>query len=808
MNAEREVLNGNPMQGQSVASSDALHQRANNVDLLSTLWRWKWLVLLGLIIGMTTGYLVVIQLAPRYTSHAMVQILTPTQQHTSDSQLDLGETASSETRQDEIRIMRGNRVIENAIRIGKLDQNAIFVGKPMPEIIDWISNDKRLVIEPGTKENKTDLIDLYFECEDKEFSAEVLQAILAGYQKYLTDTYSNRGTEVFDKLAEYRDQYDQRYIKLREQYMKRSAETNLVWEKDELKNPFAEALAALAKTVTEVNTEANHIDAIMKQVETAIAAGRKPEALLPLLEKEIGQLDRARIESTLESIQKNNVLYGSSNSQMSELRQQILTQQIERDKAETIYGPKHRSVAALDLGIQTLKGEYESLKQSDEERKLKLQEDLIERFSGAQTPQERLSVAIAALSERRQSITTELELLNTRVNEQSVKAKQLQMQLAELQMLDREMDIFEENATELKKLIQSLQVGSDYNRKRMTPHIEPAMGARSGPSYLKFLGLGGVLGGLSFFGLAYLLEMADRSYRSPEEILRSINIPVLGHIPVFEVDRRELRDPNVDSSVVTLHKPQSNTSECYRGIRTSLFFANKKDSTRLIQVTSPLPGDGKSTLASNIAVSLAQSGRKVLLVDADLRRPRGAKIFGVKDDIGLSSCIADSVSIEDAVRETIVPGLWVMSSGPRVANPSELLVSPEFEELLHKLRAAYEFVVIDTPPILSVSDPASIAPLVDAVILTMRLRRNSRPIAEQTKHILDSVDAKVVGIVINGVDSKNNYGYGGYRYDTSGMAGYSYANKSYGYGGSGKVYGDEQMQTIARVRTERSRRAK
>lgn len=807
MNAEREVLNGNPMHGQS-GTSEALHPKTNSVDLLSTLWRWKWLVLLGMVIGLTVGYLVIIQLPPQYKSYAMVQILTPAQQNSSDSKLDLGESALSETRQDEIRIMRGNKVIQNAIDIGKLDQHQIFAGKSTPEIVEWIIDDDRLVIEPGTKETKTDLIDLTFECEDREFCTEVLQAILAGYEKYLTDTYSNRGTEVFDKLAEYRDQYDERYLKLREQYMKRSAETSLVWEKDELKNPFAEALADLTKTITEVSTDGNHIDAIMKQVETAMAAGRDAKSLIPLLEKEIGQLDRARIETTFEAIQKSDALNGATNAQMSEMRNEILKLQIERDKAEKLYGPKHRTVVGLEVPIQKLQEEYESLKKTEDERRLRLQEELVERFAGADTPEERLSVAVASLAERRQSISTELDMLNTRFNDQSVKAKQLQSQLAELQMLNREMELFEENATELKKLIQSLQVGSDYNRKKMTRHDEPTLGARSGPSYLKFLGVGGLLGGLAFFGLAYLLEMADRSYRSPEEILRSMNIPVLGHIPVFDIDRRELRDPNVDSSVVTLHKPQSNTSECYRGIRTSLFFANKKDSTRLIQVTSPLPGDGKSTLASNVAVSLAQSGRKVLLIDADLRRPRGAKIFGVKDDLGLSSCITGAATLEEAVHSTVVPDLFVMSSGPRVANPSELLVSPEFEELLHTLRAAYEFVVIDTPPVLSVSDPASIAPLVDAVILTMRLRRNSRPIAEQTKHILDSVDAKVVGIVINGVDSKNNYGYGGYRYDTSGMAGYSFANKSYGYGGSGKVYGDEQMQSIARVRSERSTRAK
>ncbi len=798
MNAEREIFKNSPRNTSAQRANDAAIQRQDNVDVLKTSWRWKWLILLGILLGITVGYLVIIQLPKQYESHALVQILTPSQKSEAQSEIDLGETALSETRQDEIRIMRGLRVVNNAIAIGKLDQHPTFAGKSLGDVIEWITDKDRLIIKPGTKELRTDLIDLTFECEDREFAGEVLSALLAGYNKYLTDAYSDRGTEVFQRLAEYRDQYDSRYRTIKDEYLKRvNSAGNIILDEDKLRNIHAMAFQEITKTITELTTEAGHYDAILNQVNEGMKAGRAPESLISIVEKELGSLNAGKMDSLLEKIEKEKFLGGATAEQIAKIKSEILEVEIEKEKLLGTYGEKHSTVKALNTHLSKLNEELQTLEKQDSETKQRFQEDLLKRYMVTQTPEERLSIAIGSLQEARQAIQTELQTLNMRAAEKHRLSMELQSQLAEVDILRKEMDLFEENATELKKTIQSLQVGADYNRKKMFIHDEPGVGAPSGPSYLKFLGAGGILGGLLFFGLAYLLEMADRSYRTPDEIMRSLNIQVLGHIPVFEVDRRELRSESVDASVVTLHKPQSNTSECYRGIRTSLFFANKKEAARVIQISSPLPGDGKSTLASNIAVSLAQSGRQVLLVDCDLRRPRGAKIFGVGDDVGLSSCILGEATISDAAKPTPVEGLQVMSSGPRVSNPSELLVSPEFEELLNEMRSQYEYVIIDTPPVLSVSDPASVAPLVDAVILTMRLRRNSRPIAEQAKHILDSVDAKIVGIVINGVDQRASYGYGGYRYDTSGVAGYSYGNRSYGYGGSGKVYGDEQMQRMA-----------
>jgi capsular exopolysaccharide synthesis family protein len=226
-----------------------------------------------------------------------------------------------------------------------------------------------------------------------------------------------------------------------------------------------------------------------------------------------------------------------------------------------------------------------------------------------------------------------------------------------------------------------------------------------------------------------------------------------------------------------------------------LFFNNQQGNLKVIQVTSPIPGDGKSTIASNLAVSIAQSGRKVCLVDCDFRRPRVSKIFGVGSDVGLVQVINEKSELEEAIQDSTIENLSILSCGRRPANPAELLSSEKFQSIVAELRTMFDYVILDTPPVLVVSDPATVAPVADGVILTVRLRRNLKPIAIRASQMLHAMNANMIGVVVNGVGvGANGYGYGGYRYDAynspygakgygkSGYGGYGYG-ATYQYGG-------------------------
>jgi Mrp family chromosome partitioning ATPase len=189
--------------------------------------------------------------------------------------------------------------------------------------------------------------------------------------------------------------------------------------------------------------------------------------------------------------------------------------------------------------------------------------------------------------------------------------------------------------------------------------------------------------------LAYLVDMADRSFRSPDELRAELGLPVIGHIPLLIPDKRtqlrierEAAKLHLDPVLSAHFHATGQLAEAYRAVRTSIYFSTRGEDHKVIQVTSPEPRDGKSTLAANLSVSIAHSGKRVLLVEADFRRPTQHKIFGIESSVGISSVIAGTAEIVEATCKTPIRYLWVMPCGPRPNNPSELLTSPTFKELL------------------------------------------------------------------------------------------------------------------------------
>ena len=263
-------------------------------------------------------------------------------------------------------------------------------------------------------------------------------------------------------------------------------------------------------------------------------------------------------------------------------------------------------------------------------------------------------------------------------------------------------------------------------------------------------------------------EATDRRFRNPHDIAAELGCPIVGTAPEFSpIPDAEKREPTVGNMVYAFHKPTSNITEIYRGVRTALYFSTHGKSHKIIQVTSSSPGDGKSTLSANLSVCIAQSGKSVLLMDGDLRRPQVHKAFGVNNDVGLASVIGLDVDIDDAIATTDVPNLYVMPSGPLPPDPSELLSSHRLQELLEVVREQYDYVVIDTGPLLAVTDPSVVATRADGVVLAIRITKNSRTQARQSREMLNTLGANLLGVFVNGVPVRGSgYGYGG-EYDYS-----------------------------------------
>jgi capsular exopolysaccharide synthesis family protein len=228
-------------------------------------------------------------------------------------------------------------------------------------------------------------------------------------------------------------------------------------------------------------------------------------------------------------------------------------------------------------------------------------------------------------------------------------------------------------------------------------------------------------------------------------------------------------------------------------VRTSLFFSIRREDQKVIQITSANPGDGKTTLAANLAISIADAGKKVLLLDADFRRPRQHALFGFPlDAVGLHSVLLGKAEIPDAVQKTAIANLWVMVAGGRPNNPADLLMSLRLKELLDSQRDQYDFVIIDTPPVLAVTDACVIAPRADAVLLVIRLGKDARPGAIHAVEMLTELGARILGVVVNGIGRGATYGMRYHQYYKYQYRGYRYPyGYGYGYGGrKGHRYGD------------------
>jgi succinoglycan biosynthesis transport protein ExoP len=213
--------------------------------------------------------------------------------------------------------------------------------------------------------------------------------------------------------------------------------------------------------------------------------------------------------------------------------------------------------------------------------------------------------------------------------------------------------------------------------------------------------------------------------------------------------------------LVTQVRPQSQMAESYRALRTSLLLSSLGAPPKVIMVTSALPQEGKTTTSINVAVVLAQKGVRVLLIDADLRRPSIHKTLGMGPRSGLSNVLTGSTTLEQAItRSSILPNLFILTAGTPPPNPAELLASANMRDVLAQLRDQYDHIVVDTPPTLSVTDAVVLSPRADAVILVIRSSQTTKQALRRARDVLAQVNAKVVGVLLNAVDlSSPDYYY-------------------------------------------------
>ncbi|MDP8255991.1 MAG: polysaccharide biosynthesis tyrosine autokinase [Candidatus Alcyoniella australis] len=277
--------------------------------------------------------------------------------------------------------------------------------------------------------------------------------------------------------------------------------------------------------------------------------------------------------------------------------------------------------------------------------------------------------------------------------------------------------------------------------------------------------MGLIVGLLAALGAAFLLEFVDDSIRTVEEVERLTGKPSYGTIPRIADSRRGAEaPPGISPQLVTRLNPKSPASEAFRSLRTNLQFGDPDHKLHTLLVTSAGPGEGKSTISANLAVTIAAAGRRVLLIDADLRKPSINRIFQIEREPGLTNVLTGQNAWRDVVRSTQIEGLDVLASGPIPPNPTEIMYSKAMRGLLDELRQEYEMLIFDSPPVIAVTDAAILGAMLDATLLVVELGRARADAVQRAISLLANVDANLLGVVSNNISMAGGGHYGYYYY--------------------------------------------
>jgi polysaccharide biosynthesis transport protein len=428
-------------------------------------------------------------------------------------------------------------------------------------------------------------------------------------------------------------------------------------------------------------------------------------------------------------------------------------------------------IARLKEEATKLEGRYRELGQSFKPaypRMQRLAENIAEVRQQLRAEIQRFAEAVGV--EYRAALQNETEV-GKLVNEQRGLARKLDGHMARYNLLRQEVDTSRELYTAMSSRLSEVQVSSSL----VTSNISVIDRAdvplkRSGPGTALKLLIGSMVGLLGGVGLAFLLEYLDTSIRGPREVEAVLRVPTLGLVPTraavrAHFGRRVLRAGAGAPSAFALVAHQATSSilaEAFRTLRTSVVFATPDRPPKTMLVTSLHQQDGKTSVSTNCAITLAQLGMgDVLLVDADLRHPDLHRILEVPLTPGLSDLLVGGAALTETIRATRIPGLFVIPAG-MPANTGGLLFSPRFTQALVALGERFAHIVIDTPPMLGVSDALALAPRVEGVILVIRHGRTGRDAAQRAVQMLGSVRARLLGVVLNHADARSTAA--GYQY--------------------------------------------
>jgi succinoglycan biosynthesis transport protein ExoP len=804
------TTNNHPSPGANSAPSLSSVQEASlTFANLSAILRRRWIwiaVSLMLGIGLAIAYLKVT--APTFESSAQLLVMRK-DPRLAAAGVQASNESESKVSEDllatHIQLVQSRRMISEALTQRQLDK--------LPSIVNALGRDQTatkfvidslLVTRGGVAQAKNaHVLNIAFRHKSDVDAQKVLQAIIDRYQEFLAEKFQDVNTEAADLIAKAQKELAQQLEDSEEEYRQFREKTPLLWNGDQTTNvhrleydQIQSEMSQLQLQATESKSRYELVESTLKEMEVQGASDLERLALIDeknaarigvLLTVDQGKAQTAQFQATMPD---------RTAGAQTEF-QTLLALVVKEKSLSQDFGSEHPEVKTLREQIKQtqdfLTNKNKALGIVEEEKFL--------------DPKELVYAYVKLLGHDLNAIERRYQQLEKQAAKAEEAAKGLitfELQGESLRkQLARQQELYDAVVDRLRDINLAKDYGGFINEV-----ISPAeVGLKIWPSVPIVLALGLLLGFVVGCGGAAIGESLDRSFRNPDEIHNALGLPILSHIPnlVASSKRKSVAakaDSALDSVLLTYFHPKSRESEIFRGLRTSLFFNTEGKRLQVIECTSPNQGDGKSTLAANLAVSIAQTNRSVLLVDCDMRRPRLHEMFALQNTIGLADIIGSEAEPWDAIQATEIEKLSVLPCGTVPDNPAELLTSPKFESFLALIRERFDYIILDCPPILAVADPCIIAPRVDGVVLAVRISKDSRPQALRAKQLLAELAAPVLGVVVNCCDAGTHYGTYGYGSGYGSTGGYGYGNI---YGEKNSSYYDD-AEVNDRPRQKRAQR--
>ena len=641
----------------------------------------------------------------------------------------------------QIKILESDRIALGVIENLHLEQNRVFGGdlaaapsKTVPLNVQQIDRGREAALLKRFHDattvrsvRNTRLIQITFRCSDPELAAAVVNNMV---NTYVEDNYRTRyesTMQASDWLAKQISDLQLRVETSQEKLVRYQRENGILGI-DEKQNIVTQKLDELNKGLTDAEA-----DRIARQAAYETAKAGK-----------LDQVDES----------------GDGNDLISRLREQDAALRSQYAQLTTTFGPNYPK--SLEV-----KNQIDQTERSTETATQRWIRRLQQTFKAAQAREAMLRAAF---------------------EQQKIQANELNMKAIDFSILKRDLDA---NRTLYEGLLQKLKEAGVAAGLRSS-NIRVVDVARvptrpTVPNWPRNLALSLIVGLVGGVVLSFVIETLDNTVQTPDQVQALIGTPSLGLVPESKFLEIARNVPRLKGSaaptdapsnqLVTHLRPSSDIAESYRTLRTSILLSSAVQPPRVMMFTSPLPQEGKTTTSVNMAVVLAQRGVRVLLIDADMRRPGVHEAFGLSNSAGLSSLLAGLDKYEDVVQSFApLPNLFIMPAGPIAPNPAELLGSDRMRDLLAKLRTEYDHVILDTPPIIPVTDPAVLSADVDAVLLVVRSGKTTKTALRHARNLLLQINAPLMGTIVNGANMRSPDYY--YQY-------------YYGYKGKGYYHSDE-----------------